>query len=152
MINRNDDESEVELSSRYGCVRATAAPSSRRSSAHGRASKEPAPFSNSPSRARRIAVRRRLRPEDLTMPAHKFAAGQMVRFTPDRSEAVAVGRGGSFKIVPLLLEAAGVPLLSPSSVDFTITTAGCSFRQAHVAQHRQRIFDLERLDRQVRGV
>ena len=42
------------------------------------------------------------------MAAHKFAVGQTVRFTPDRSETAATGRGGSFKIVRLLPEAAGV--------------------------------------------
>jgi hypothetical protein len=42
------------------------------------------------------------------MPAHKFAVGQTVRFTPDRSEAAVAGRGGSFKIVRLLPEATGV--------------------------------------------
>ena len=42
------------------------------------------------------------------MPAHKFRVGQTVRFTPDMGQAMAVGRGESFKIVNLLPEANGV--------------------------------------------
>ena len=42
------------------------------------------------------------------MQAHKFVVGQVVRFIPDRTEALATGRGGDVKIVRLLPEAAGV--------------------------------------------
>jgi len=42
------------------------------------------------------------------MQAHKFVVGQVVRFIPARTEALATGRGGDVKIVRLLPEAGGV--------------------------------------------
>lgn len=44
------------------------------------------------------------------MAAHKFAIGQTVRYSPDRSERhqIAASQGGRFKIVRLLPEAASV--------------------------------------------
>ena len=41
------------------------------------------------------------------MATHKFAVGQTVRFSPDRDQEPAT-KGGLFKIVRLLPEAAGV--------------------------------------------
>ena len=41
------------------------------------------------------------------MPAHKFAVGQTVRFSPDRNQDGTRGRG-SFKVVRLLPETASV--------------------------------------------
>jgi hypothetical protein len=49
------------------------------------------------------------RQEDFEMAAHKFAVGQVVRFTPDRAERDQVNQGQrQFKIVRLLPEAASV--------------------------------------------
>ena len=42
------------------------------------------------------------------MPAHKFAVGQMVSFSPDRGQIGAADRGGSYEVVRLLPKAAGV--------------------------------------------
>ena len=43
------------------------------------------------------------------MPAHKFAVGQTVRFTPDMGQAMAVGRAESFKIVKIALTPELIP-------------------------------------------
>jgi hypothetical protein len=42
------------------------------------------------------------------MPAHKFAIGQMVSFSPDRDQIGAADRGGSYEVVCLLPKAASV--------------------------------------------
>ena len=42
------------------------------------------------------------------MPTHKFAVGQIVRFSPDLGQRETANRGDSFIIVRLLPEAAGV--------------------------------------------
>jgi hypothetical protein len=41
------------------------------------------------------------------MPEHKFAVGQMVSFSPDHGQIGTAGRGGSYKVIRLLPEAAG---------------------------------------------
>lgn len=41
------------------------------------------------------------------MPAHKFAVGQAVRFSPDAGQTTTLGRGDSFTVVRPLPEAAG---------------------------------------------
>ena len=55
-----------------------------------------------------MAIRGFRRPsdEERNMSAHKFSVGQIVRFSPDRNQEVAVR--GSFTVVRLLPEAANV--------------------------------------------
>jgi hypothetical protein len=42
------------------------------------------------------------------MPEHKFAVGQMVRFSPDPGQLGAADRGGGYEVVRLLPETASI--------------------------------------------